>query len=263
MFAGWIFLAALGIYGFWIEPYWFEVTHHTIPSSVKKPLKIAQISDLHTRGYSGRERRVLEILDREKPDAIVLTGDYVTVRSDWYRVRDVLARFQAPLGVWLVRGNWEDTNTLLTTARPPVKDENEFYREAGVRLLVNEAAPLTPEVWLAGFDDDFKGKPDVEKTLSPIPPGFFRVGLFHSPTLFDRLEGRVDLALAGHTHGGQIRLPGLAPLYLPPGSGRFLGGWYSGEKDSRLYVSRGVGTTLVDMRLFCRPEIAVFTLVPK
>ncbi len=254
---GYVCLAVIAFYGFWIEPYWIEVTRHQIPAKLKRPLKIAQVSDLHTRGYSGRERRLLELLDAEKPDAIVITGDYITVRSDWYRVRDVLKRFKAPLGVWVVRGNWEDTNRLEKEAKPAVTDEKAFYNEAGVRLLVNEAAPITPELWIAGFDDPFKGSPDIKLAVGQIPAGAFRLGAFHSPVLFDLLEGQVDLALAGHTHGGQIRFPGVGPLYLPPGSGRFLKGWYE-LGTTRMYISRGIGTTLVDMRLNCRPELAIF-----
>jgi uncharacterized protein len=262
IFAGYLLLAAVGVYGFWIEPYSIEVTRHRFPAPVTRPVKIAQVSDLHTRGYSGRERRLLEILDAEKPDAVILTGDYITVRSDWYRVRDVLARFKAPLGVWVVRGNWEDTNTLEQEARPRVNDELAFYREAGVRLLVNESAKLTDGVWIAGFDDALKGTPDIGKALAGIPAGAFRLAAFHSPVLFDALTGQVDLALAGHTHGGQVRFPGIGHLYLPPGSGRFLQGWYEAGS-SRMYVSRGIGTTLIDMRLLCPPELPIFELVPR
>lgn len=260
--AGYIGLALVGIYGFWIEPYWIEVTHHQMRAPISRKLRIAQVSDLHTRGYSGRERRLLEILAAEKPDAIVITGDYITIGSDWHRVQGVLARFKAPLGVWVVRGNWEDTNTLQLDARPPVTDEVRFYQEAGVHLLVNEAARLVEGVWIAGFDDALKGKPDIAATLSKIPSGAFRLGAFHSPVQFDELGGRVDLALAGHTHGGQIRFPGFGPLYLPPGSRKYVEGWYE-NGTSRMYISRGLGTTLVDMRLYCRPELAIFDLVPR
>lgn len=258
---GYVALALVAFYGFWIEPYWIEVTRHEVKAPVPRRLKIAQVSDLHTRGYTGRERKLFELLDAEKPDAIVITGDYITVRSDWYRVRDVLRRFKAPLGVWVVRGNWEDTNTLEREAKPAVTDEAAFYKEAGVRLLVNEAAPITPEVWIAGFDDALKGKPDIKAAVEKIPKGVFRLGAFHSPVLFDTLEGQIDLGLAGHTHGGQIRFPLVGALYLPPGSGRFLEGWYE-LGATRMYISRGIGTTLVDMRLLCRPELAIFELIP-
>ncbi len=257
-----LLLGAVTFYGFWIEPYRIVVTRHRVPAPVRAPLKIAQVSDLHTRGYSGRERKLLGILEAEKPDAIVITGDYVTVRSDWYRVRDVLARFKAPLGVWLVRGNWEDTASILATAVPKVNDEEAFYREAGVKLLVNQSDRIVDGVWIAGFDDALKGTPDIAAALKGIPDGAFRIGAFHTPVLFDALGGQVDLALAGHTHGGQIRLPWLGHLYLPAGSGRFLAGWYELE-GSRMYVSRGIGTTLLDMRVLCPPELPIFELIPR
>jgi uncharacterized protein len=256
-----LLLAVVGLYGFWVEPYWIEITRHEISAPVSRKIRIAQVSDLHTRGLSGRERKLLALLEAEAPDAVILTGDYITTRSDWTRVKDVLSQFKAPLGVWVVRGNWEDTNTLQRSL-PALEDEGGFYQEAGVKLLVNQAARLVDDVWILGLDDELKGEPDVPGTISQVPAGAFRLAVFHSPTLFDELAGKVDLALAGHTHGGQIRVPGIGALYLPPGSGRFLEGWYQ-TGESRLYVSRGVGTTLVDMRLFCRPELPIFDLIPK
>ncbi len=73
------------------------------------------------------------------------------------------------------------------------------------------------------------------------------------------VAGKYDLAFAGHTHGGQVRLPLVGPLWLPPGSGRFVEGWYE-EAGTKMYVSRGVGTSVLPVRLLCAPEIAIFDL---
>ena len=75
----------------------------------------------------------------------------------------------------------------------------------------------------------------------------------------DRIAGKCDLALAGHTHGGQVRLPWLPPLWLPRGSGRFVEGWYERE-GSQMYVCRGIGMSILPIRFFCRPELAVITV---
>lgn len=85
------------------------------------------------------------------------------------------------------------------------------------------------------------------------------IGLFHSPASFDSVAGSWPLALAGHTHGGQIRLPFVKPLWLPEGSGSYVAGWYEG-KGSKLYVSRGVGTAMLPLRFLCRPELALITI---
>ena len=251
-----------GIWGFGVEPDWIEVTRHHVAAPVDPPLVIAHLSDLHVRRMGRREERLLAHLDREKPDFIVITGDspvdgdpFVpeSEREDdfaYARVGELLDRLRAPLGVWAVRGNWENER------RPP--DERAYYDAHGVRLLVNEARALRPGVWLAGVDDP-EGDPDVETPLRSIPEGAYAVFLFHSPALFDAVAGRAPLALAGHTHGGQVRPPFVRPFWLPKGSGRYLEGWYE-DRGSRLYVSRGIGTSVLPVRFLCRPELAIVTV---
>lgn len=253
-----------GLYAWAVEPYWIEVTRHHVPAPLEAPLTVAHLSDLHTSGLGRREHALLAILAREKPDAIVITGDTV-VDGDLIRpvpaTRDdpayagaapLLGRLRAPLGVWAVRGNWENVR------RTP--DERGFYEANGVHLLLNEARELRPGVWLAGFDD-IQERPDLPGTARQVPPGVFVVALFHSPAYFDAVAGRWPLALAGHTHGGQARPPLVPPFWLPPGSGRYVAGWYTSGA-SRLYVSRGIGTSTLPIRFRCRPELALITLGP-
>jgi predicted MPP superfamily phosphohydrolase len=82
------------------------------------------------------------------------------------------------------------------------------------------------------------------------------------PEFFDSLASRIDLAFAGHTHGGQVRVPGFGPLWLPAGSGRFVAAWYTAA-NARMYVSRGVGTSILAARFACAPEVALVTLQPR
>jgi len=253
----------LGAYAFGVEPAWIEVTRHRLEAPVDPPLKIAHLSDLHSYGLGRRERRLLELLEVEKPDAIVITGDSMIdgdlfaprpgSREDvsYARAAEILGRLHAPLGVWAVRGNWEELRR--------VPDERGYYSHLGLRLLVNEAAELRPGVWVAGFDD-LQGRPALEPALQAIPPDTpFAIALFHSPAFFDRLAGHFQLSLAGHTHGGQVRLPFLPPLWLPAGCGRYVEGWYE-SGGARLYVSRGIGTSVLPVRFLCRPELAIVTV---
>jgi hypothetical protein len=243
-------LSAALIYGVWVEPYSIEVTRYRLRARVNRQLKIAHLTDLHTSGLGRRERELIRILEAERPDVIFITGDNINSRGDYGACRQVLSRLRAPLGVWAVRGNWEIWR--------PASDERAFYEGSGVKLLINEAGRVREDVWVIGFDDALAGEPDRE-ALSKAPGGPFQVALFHSPVYFERVSGRCDLALAGHTHGGQIRLPFLGSLWLPPGSGNFSNGWYEAN-GSRMYVSRGIGTSIVGIRLFCRPELAIITL---
>ncbi len=242
-----------------VEPDWLEVTHHhyRLPArsgmpdaadALVTPLKIAHLSDLHTYGLGRRERRLLALLDVEKPDLIVVTGDTLARRGTYEMCGEFLSRVHAPLGVWVVRGNWENWR--------PVKGERVFYASAGVNFLLNEARPVRPDVWLVGLDDPSSGTPNLEAALKGVPAGALIIALFHSPAYFDQVAGHCPLALAGHTHGGQVRIPLVPPLWLPRGSGRYLAGWYR-RGNAQMYVSRGIGTSILPIRFLCRPELAI------
>lgn len=253
-FAACLLLAALGVDGFFIEPYRIEVTHYAIPGNVSAPLKIAHLSDLHAHGLGRRERRLLAVLAAEKPDLIVITGDTLGNRRGNYQdCRRLYRELHAPLGVWFVRGNWENLK--------PLRHERAFYESVGVHLLLNANREVRPGVWIAGVDDPYTGTARLETALAGIPASAYTIALFHSPAFFDRIAGRVNPCLAGHTHGGQVRVPLLKPLWLPKGCGRFLEGWYA-ERGSRMYVSRGLGMSILPVRLLCRPEITFITVEP-
>jgi uncharacterized protein len=240
--------------GFLIEPYWIEVTHHDLQGSVAAPLKIAHLTDLHTHGLGPRERHMLRILNQEKPDIILIIGDTVATRAGNYReCKEVYDQLHAPLGVWFVHGNWENSK--------PFHAERAYYQDAGVHFLLNANAAARPDVWLIGLDDPYSGAAKLDTALAGVPANTYTIALFHSPGFFDRIAGRVNLCLAGHTHGGQVRLPFLKPLWLPKGCGRFVEGWYE-QQGSQMYVSRGLGTSLLPVRFFCRPEIAFITIHP-
>ena len=112
---------------------------------------------------------------------------------------------------------------------------------------------------MVGLDDAATGSPDLEIALRGVPPDAFVIALFHSPVYFDQLAARCPLALAGHTHGGQVRIPLVPAFWLPRGSGRYLAGWYRRDA-AEMYVSRGIGTSVLPMRFLCRPELAFITV---
>lgn len=248
---------ALGIDALFIEPYRIQVTDyavHTAPGVLQTPLKIAQLSDLHTRGLGRRERKMLAILAAEKPDVILITGDTLANPFGNYAAcLQVYKQLHAPLGVWFVHGNWENIQ--------PVRHERQYYRDAGIHLLVNQNAELRPGVWLIGLDDASSGRPEFDAASKGIPADAYKIAIFHAPVSFDRVAGMVNLCLSGHTHGGQVRLPFIRPFWLPLGSGRYLEGWYE-DKGSRMYVSRGLGMSNLPVRFRCRPEMDFITLEP-
>jgi uncharacterized protein len=228
-----------------------EVTRHVVPAPVARSLTVALIADLHMNGEDREALEMLDHLDRERPDLILIAGDLTSLDGSDEIYARVLARLAAPLGVWMVPGNWDYWL--------PVADLRALCSRTGVRLLENDAVELAPGIWLAGLDDAVAGAPDPRRALDSIPAGAWVMALVHCPCGFDDIAGRCAIAFAGHTHGGQIRLPGLPPVWLPSGSGRYVAGWYE-RGGSRLYVSRGIGAKTLPMRIFCPPELALFTL---
>src|SRR6476646_3068158 len=103
-----VIAVALATDAFFIEPYNIETTHTVLTGGVQSPLKIAELTDLHTTKFGRLEKKVVALLNDEKPDVIVITGDTVGRHGDYRDIRPMLQELHAPLGVWLVRGNWEN-----------------------------------------------------------------------------------------------------------------------------------------------------------
>jgi predicted MPP superfamily phosphohydrolase len=245
--------AALVSYGVCVEPFWVEVTSHSIAGGVAQPVRIAHLSDLHSSGYGLREREVVTLVGRSRPDLVVVTGDVVDGES-LEPVRDLFRGLRAPLGVWVVRGD--------SDARVPREIQRAFYRSVGAHYLENEGAAVREDLFVVGLVDAASARSDPASAFGAAPAAAFKVALFHMPDEFSSIAGLFHLGLAGHSHGGQARLPGLRPLWRPPGGRRYTQGWYTAN-GSNLYVSRGLGTSLLPVRYFCRPEIALIEIRPR
>lgn len=246
-----VFLAGTVIYAFW-EPYWLQINHYTINADLAHPIKIAHISDLHTNTVGIRERRLIKILDQEKPDLIALTGDLISDGHNYRAVAEVLRMLHAPLGVYWVRGNWENWFPASVPFRQLTSSNAQF--------LDNQSHRVTDGLWIVGLDDLSSGVPDLKSAFEKVPQTSFVLVLSHSPALFDDISGKCQLVLSGHTHGGQVKIPFLGALWLPEGSGPYVSGWYM-QKECRMYVSRGIGTSILPIRFLSRPEIAFINLV--
>jgi len=240
-----------------IEPYRIQTTHYQIEGAVTAPLRVAALSDLHTHGLGLRERHMIAILAAEKPDVIVITGDSLGgYEGTWQEVQQVYQQLRAPLGVWFVRGNWENNHPYR-----PMRRERQFYEDSGVHLLVNANAQLRADVWLIGLDDPSSGTVHLDRALAGVPSSAYKIAAFHAPGYFDHIAGRVNLVLAGHTHGGQVHIPLVPPFWLPHDSGSYIAGWY-GKDGSKMYVNRGLGWTALPIRFLCRPEVTIITIEP-
>ncbi len=249
-FAALVLVVAVDALG--VEPHWPERTHQRIVVPLAAPLRVLHLTDLHGKGLGTNERAVLRTIEEEKPDVIVITGDTID-RGAFAPYAEFLGSLKAPLGVYAVEGNWEHWR--------PAPDEDAVWAAAGITMLRNEARRLRDDVWIVGLDDATAGRPDAESALAQVPHGVATIALFHSPLPFADLAGRVSVAFAGHTHAGQVRLPFHVTPVLPKNTGPYVEGRFD-ERGSTLYVSRGVGTSILPVRFFCRPEIAVHDLGP-
>jgi uncharacterized protein len=244
-------------YAYKVEPYQVEVTHHRLSAALQSPVKIAHLSDLHTYGIGRREEKLLAILAQEKPDLIVITGDSISEADGFEGCLEVLKRLQAPLGVWVVLGNHEHWATQrMSRVYGNFKD---YYASAGVNLLHNANMKVRDDLWLIGLDDAMAGNPDIARGFAGVPDNVYKITLFHAPAAFDEVAGKCNVAFAGHSHGGQVRIPFIKPFWLPQECGEYVDGWFE-RNGSKMYVSRGLGTSVLPIRFNCRPEIAFITL---
>ena len=243
----------------WLEPHGVRTETLTVATGQRgRPVRLVQISDLHLSDFDGYFQRVAELVNGLAPHLIVLTGDYLEEERNIRAVLDFLRRLRAPHGVFAVQGNWEYWSRL--------EGENlrRHFLGVGVRLLINERADLEingQQLSLLGLDFPSSGD-QLRRLQEQADPARFNLLLSHVPAFaHEQLERHVGLILCGHTHGGQVRVPLLPPLYLPRYSGRFVAGLYQvGRYGTLLYVTRGIGTSVLPVRLNCRPEITVITL---
>ncbi len=257
-------LAILGVvcllYGSFIEPYWVEVKKVEITTSKlhQTTMRLVQISDTHCTLRPLNEKKMVEIINRLKPDIIVFTGDSANNSRGLKRFKETMGKLDARLGKFAVRGNidayfWSGVDIFGGTGFVEL-DSNSI-----------EIDKNGEKIWITGVSCEKEGK--AGGVLKKVPEDCFSVFLYHFPDLVEDLNGmHVDLYLAGHTHGGQIALPFYGAIITLSKFGKK---YESGEYkvgNTILYVNRGLGLAAginPKMRFFARPEITVFDLKPK
>ncbi|MDR2839247.1 MAG: hypothetical protein LBV49_11885, partial [Azonexus sp.] len=167
-----------------------------------------------------------------------------------------LARLKAPLGVFATLGNhdwWYDGEAV-----------RQALQSVGITVLENAAVPLptAQPLWLAGIGDDMSDHAQPTKAFAQLPDSAPFIVVMHDPVNADRLPARALVAVAGHTHGGQVRLPFIGALIVPGRSPRqHAYGWIP-DAPAPTFVTSGVGTSILPVRFNCPPEIVILRLVP-
>ena len=270
----------MALYSGEVERHWIEVAQRdfylrNLPAAFSG-MRIVQLSDIHMDYYTEPFflRHVVDRVNSIKPDAVFLTGDFVTAKGAWKHDPDGASRESARGAAWQCAGILK---TLECKALYAVLGNHDFGVGAdevtaalaanGVTVLRNASVPIERSggrIWLAGLDDPLEGYPDPELAMPSSIGSEPIILLCHAPDYADSLlthpAGQaVDLMLSGHSHGGQIRLPLLGALVLPPMGRKYVEGWFR-IGQLQLYVNRGIGTVGVPFRLDCPPEITVLTL---
>ncbi len=227
-------------------------------------VRIAVLSDLHVGApHMGLDRldEVVARTNAERPDLIVLLGDFVIhgVPGGEFqtpeRIGERLARLEARHGVLSVLGNhdwWFDGERV-----------GAALQRAGIRVLENEAVPVAAgpdRFWVAGLGDLWTRPVDIPRALAGVPAGEPVILLEHNPDVFPEVPDRVALTLAGHTHGGQVALPLLGRPIVPSRYGQRYASGLVVEGGRRLFVSTGLGTSILPLRFRVPPEISMVTL---
>jgi predicted MPP superfamily phosphohydrolase len=227
-------------------------------STTLEGLRIAHVTDLHLPACRSQAEAVVRLLATERPEVVLHTGDAVEVPAGLPVLSELAPSLRGSLATAAVLGNWEHRDPRVATGT------TDAWQRAGVPLLANSHTVVRVRdsgLAFVGFADLLMAQPDLEAARRDLPAGAIEVWVGHEPELADGRPTTVPrpaLFLAGHTHGGQIRLPGL-PAITPPGSGRYIEGWYP-DAAVPLYVSRGIGMAEIRARFRCPPELPIFRL---
>jgi len=218
-------------------------------------LRIAHLTDFHRSRMTHDRllRHAVALANGCRPDLVVLTGDFVTNRAvDIEPCARILSSLRARYGVYAILGN-HDYATDAAAVEHALVHHN-------IRVLKNDCEMLPNGLRLVGLDDDRGGQTDVVRAFEGIGRDEFTLTVIHNPALVELVSDRNCLVLAGHTHGGQMRVQLVTAWAVRHiGSKHYRSGWYRVGK-AQMYVNRGLGRVGIPIRFLSRPEMAIYTL---
>jgi predicted MPP superfamily phosphohydrolase len=255
-------------YSFWVEPHWLKVTHQQLQTpklAQGNRIRILHLGDIHIERITRREREIQSQIDRLQPDLILFSGDILNLsyRDDPTAIqhaREVISRWQAPAGVYVVTGS---------PAVDIPKNVPKILDSLPIQWLKSQTVsiPLGADtIQLIGLTCTHRPHVDgpILKKLLPEPAEAFTILLYHTPDLAPAAEKLgVDLQLSGHTHGGQVRLPGYGALVTGSLYGKAFEAGRIQLQNMVLYVSRGIGmegAAAPRLRFLCRPEMILWEI---
>lgn len=256
-----------GLYATTIEPRWFDVSHTVIRlPKLRRRFRALHLADLHCSSSVPTELLLDAVRTgiAMKPDAIFLTGDYVSTlrRYDEAGLKEIFGKLAAAAPAFAVMGNHDAEGGY----RGATDHMRRLLADQGVNVLHNASTTVSvkgQEIALAGVGDlwnhkEFRPHEAFANVMGEIPA----IALIHNPDAKDAVSHYPwDLMLSGHTHGGQVVFPFVHPYWLPVYDQRFIAGLYRWDQGRQIYITRGVGSP-TGIRFRCRPEISVLEFEP-
>jgi predicted MPP superfamily phosphohydrolase len=257
----------LSAWAFWLEPASLIVAEHELSLRwpYERSLRVAVLTDLHVGSQFNGLAKLRAVVDRTnaaQPELICLLGDLVISRVIGGRfvppetIATELARLRAPSGIVAVLGNhdgWLNHDRV-----------RNAVERAGIRVVEDTAARIDTSagpLWIAGMSDFWTGRHDLAAAMAAVANDEAPVLLLtHNPDIFPNVPERVTLTLAGHTHGGQVRLPILGAPIVPSKFGQRFAAGHVVEGGRHLFVATGIGTSILPVRFLVPPEVTVLTL---
>lgn len=266
------------IYGSFIEPQIMVVTTKTVPFPSRHPIRVVVLSDMHVGPYKGQAymERVVRKTNDLLPDIVLLAGDFVLsdhIGSAELNALEPLKDIHSTYGTYAILGNHDhDVHRMFFHIPYTPQDQSQYLLAAlhsfGITTLRNSNIKVnlgTETIAIAGIDDITAGDSDLDLALKNIDPDMPLILMAHNPdVILDTLSAKANLIVAGHTHGGQIRLPFYGPIAaLPTKLGRkYDQGVFPIDDNTTLAITRGIGESGPRARLFAWPEIMQLTLMP-
>lgn len=258
------------IYGYskYIEPKLLVVNEYTIEnnkSNSNEAVKIVQFTDTHLGDFYSIEQlqKLVDKINEQNPDVVVFTGDLIDEAHEYEDIHSislVLEDIKAKLGKFAVWGNHD-------YGGGAERHYENIMNEAGFTVLRNEVEIVQASddlaITVSGLDEVMMGDPDFNLISESIGQDIFNLLILHEPDLVDDFTNSdVDLALAGHSHGGQINIPFFGPIITTAYGEKYTKGLYLvGEHETlQLYVNTGIGNTKLPYRFMNIPEISVFNI---
>lgn len=248
-------IALVFLDSFWFEKYVIDWNYFDISKSLDDKIKIIQISDLHLDKLRYFHKSIARKINSIKPDLIFITGDSVDHTDKIELLNQFLKLIDHSILKYAITGNWEYWGNV------NLQKLSDVYSKNNCQLLINKNKTVSirnRKISIIGIDDFVGGDADFMKATNLLTPTATNIVLTHCPAHRDVIaqqKGKlnIDLVLSGHTHGGQVTFLGFVP-FKPPGSGKYLKGWYQAS-EPKMYVSKGIGTSILPIRFGARAEM--------